>query len=101
MIGILFHMLNGLFANLGAINSWSPVLSAVTPSALFLLAAITMIWWVEIGAVSALSSRDDQPLAVPLREYGRAGERLQKRSRSNNAQRMPAPPRMMLGQHRR
>lgn len=47
MIGILFHMLNGLFANLGAINSWSPVLSAVTPSALFLLAAITMIWWVE------------------------------------------------------
>jgi lipopolysaccharide export system permease protein len=47
MIGILFHMLNGLFANLGAINSWSPVLSAVTPSALFLLAAITMIWSVE------------------------------------------------------
>jgi lipopolysaccharide export system permease protein len=47
MIGILFHMLNGLFANLGAINSWSPVLSAVTPSSLFLLAAITMIWWVE------------------------------------------------------
>jgi len=32
MVGILFHMLNGLFANLGAINSWSPVLSAVTPS---------------------------------------------------------------------
>ncbi|WP_374681839.1 LPS export ABC transporter permease LptG [Accumulibacter sp.] len=47
MIGILFHMLNGLFANLGAINSWSPLLSAVTPSVLFLLAAITMIWWVE------------------------------------------------------
>ncbi|WP_291990444.1 LPS export ABC transporter permease LptG [Candidatus Accumulibacter sp. ACC007] len=47
MIGILFHMLNGLFANLGAINSWSPLLSAVTPSLLFLLAAITMIWWVE------------------------------------------------------
>ena len=47
MIGILFHMLNGLFANLGAINSWSPLLSAVTPSLLFLLAVITMIWWVE------------------------------------------------------
>ena len=47
MIGILFHMLNGLFANLGAINSWSPLLSAVTPSLLFLLAAITLIWWVE------------------------------------------------------
>ncbi|MBK7675233.1 LPS export ABC transporter permease LptG [Accumulibacter sp.] len=47
MVGILFHMLNGLFSNLGAINSWSPLLSAATPSALFLLAAATMIWWVE------------------------------------------------------
>lgn len=47
MIGILFHMLNGLFSNLGAINSWSPVLSAATPSGLFLLAATAMIWWVE------------------------------------------------------
>lgn len=47
MIGILFYMLNGLFSNLGAINSWSPLLSAVTPSALFLLAAATLIWWTE------------------------------------------------------
>ncbi|MDR1934993.1 MAG: LPS export ABC transporter permease LptG, partial [Candidatus Accumulibacter sp.] len=29
MIGVLFHMLNGLFSNLGAINSWSPFLSAI------------------------------------------------------------------------
>lgn len=47
MIGVLFHMLNGLFSNLGAINSWSPMLSAVTPSVLFMLAATGMIWWVE------------------------------------------------------
>ena len=47
MIGVLFHMLNGLFSNLGAINSWSPVLSAVAPSALFMVAAVVMIWWVE------------------------------------------------------
>ena len=47
MIGVLFHMLNGLFSNLGAINSWSPMLSAIAPSALFLLAATAMIWWVE------------------------------------------------------
>ena len=47
MIGVLFHMLNGLFSNLGAINSWSPLLSALAPSALFLLAATAMIWWVE------------------------------------------------------
>lgn len=47
MIGVLFHMLNGLFSSLGAINSWSPFLSAIAPSALFMLAAIGMIAWVE------------------------------------------------------
>jgi lipopolysaccharide export system permease protein len=47
MIGVLFHMLNGLFSNLGAINSWSPALSAFAPSTLFMLAAAGMIWWVE------------------------------------------------------
>lgn len=47
MIGVTFHMLNGLFSNLGVINSWSPALSAATPSALFLFVAAVMIWWVE------------------------------------------------------
>ncbi len=47
MIGVFFHMLNGLFSNLGAINSWSPALSAAAPSALFMLAATVMIWWAE------------------------------------------------------
>lgn len=47
MLGIGFHMLNGLFSNLGVINEWTPFLSAVTPSALFLLGAGGMLWWVE------------------------------------------------------
>jgi lipopolysaccharide export system permease protein len=47
MLGITFHMLNGLFSNLGAINSWPPFFSAITPSALFLLAAAGMLWWSE------------------------------------------------------
>lgn len=47
MIGILFHMLNGLFSSLGVINSWPPFASAAAPSALFLLAATGMLWWVE------------------------------------------------------
>lgn len=47
MIGVFFHMLNGLFSNLGAINSWSPVVSAMAPSLLFMLAAVAMIWWFE------------------------------------------------------
>lgn len=47
MIGIAFHMLNGLFSHLGVINNWRPFFAAITPSALFLLAAAGMLWWVE------------------------------------------------------
>ena len=47
MIGVLFHTLNGLSSNLGAIHGWPPLLSAAAPSALFLLAAGLMIWRVE------------------------------------------------------
>lgn len=47
MLGILFHMLNGLFSHLGVINSWQPLLAAVTPSIMFLAAAAGMLWWVE------------------------------------------------------
>ncbi|MGE5467501.1 MAG: LPS export ABC transporter permease LptG [Ignavibacteria bacterium] len=47
MMGITFHMLNGLFSHLGVINSWRPFFSAITPSAIFLLAAASMLWWVE------------------------------------------------------
>ena len=47
MLGILFYALNGLFSNLGSINAWPPFASATAPSALFLLAAIGMLWWAE------------------------------------------------------
>jgi lipopolysaccharide export system permease protein len=47
MLGIGFHMLNGLFSNLGVINEWTPVLSAVMPSTIFLLGASGMLWWVD------------------------------------------------------
>lgn len=47
MLGILFHMLNGMFSHLGVINSWKPLVSAVTPSVIFLLAAGSLLWWVE------------------------------------------------------
>lgn len=47
MLGIGFHMLNGLFSSLGVINSWPPFFSAITPSVLFLLTATGMLWWVD------------------------------------------------------
>jgi lipopolysaccharide export system permease protein len=47
MIGIGFHMLNGLFSSLGLINNWPPLISALTPSLLFLGLASGMLAWVE------------------------------------------------------
>ena len=47
MLGILFQMLNGMFAHLGVLNSWRPLVAAITPSIMFLLAAAAMLWWVE------------------------------------------------------
>ena len=42
-----FHLLNGLFSNLGVINGWIPAVATLTPSIGFLLAAMGMMWWVE------------------------------------------------------
>lgn len=47
MLGVAFHLLNGLFSSLGVINSWPSMFAALTPSALFLMAAGVMTWWVE------------------------------------------------------
>lgn len=47
MIGLLFHLVNNLFSHVGLLNTWSPLMTALTPSALFLLAAIASLWWVE------------------------------------------------------
>lgn len=47
MLGVLFHFLNSLFSHLGVLERWPPIAPAVLPSALFLLAALAMMWWVE------------------------------------------------------
>ncbi|MDD3674348.1 LPS export ABC transporter permease LptG [Thauera propionica] len=47
MLGVGFHLLNGLFSNLGMINAWPPILAALTPSLIFLAAAAGMLHYVE------------------------------------------------------
>ena len=44
MLGLVFHLLNSLFAHLGAINTWPPFASAVAPALLFVLLALLMLW---------------------------------------------------------
>ena len=43
MIGALFYMLNGLVSSLGAINNWSPFVTAAMPMILFMGAAIALL----------------------------------------------------------
>jgi len=47
MLGIFFHMMNSLFSHLGLLQNWQPFVSAALPSAVFLGAAASMMWWVE------------------------------------------------------
>src|ERR1035437_2957880 len=47
MLGIVFHMRNSLFSQLGLLQNWSPLFSALLPSAVFLASAVSMMWWTE------------------------------------------------------
>ena len=47
MLGVLFYFLNRLFSHLGLLNDWPPFAAAITPTAIFLSVAITMMWWQE------------------------------------------------------
>jgi len=47
MLGIFFHMLNGLFAHIGLLQNWPPFAAAALPGTAFFLAALLMMWWVE------------------------------------------------------
>jgi lipopolysaccharide export system permease protein len=47
MLGIVFHMLNGLFAHIGLLQNWPPLAAAALPGAAFFMAAVLMMWWVE------------------------------------------------------
>jgi len=47
MLGVLFHMLNSLFSHLGLLQNWQPLLAALLPSMVFLMAAAAMMWWVD------------------------------------------------------
>lgn len=47
VLGLSFHFIGRLFSNLGALNEWSPLLSATAMSWLFLALALGMLWRTE------------------------------------------------------
>ncbi len=47
MIGVVFYLLNSVFAHIGLLNTWPPFITAVLPSLLFLTVAMAALWFVE------------------------------------------------------
>lgn len=47
MIGVSFQLINRLFSHIGMLNTWPPFATAVLPSALFLIAALMTLKWIE------------------------------------------------------
>jgi lipopolysaccharide export system permease protein len=47
VLGLSFHFIGRLFANVGALNDWSPLLSATAMTWMFLGLASWMIWRTE------------------------------------------------------
>jgi lipopolysaccharide export system permease protein len=47
MIGIVYQVFNRLFIHVGLLNDWPPILSATTPTLLFLVSGVGMLVWME------------------------------------------------------
>jgi len=47
MLGLAFHLLSRVFANLGVLHDWSPIFSAGFPTALFSISLVGLLWWLE------------------------------------------------------
>jgi lipopolysaccharide export system permease protein len=47
MLGVSFHLLNGLFSHLGLLNTWPSWISAGFPSFLAMAVALAMLAWVD------------------------------------------------------
>lgn len=47
MLGVLYQILNRTFVHLGTLNDWAPLFSAIMPTILFLIAGLTMLYYVD------------------------------------------------------
>ncbi len=47
MLGVMYQILNRVFAHLGLLNDWPPLFSAIMPTVMFLMAGVAMLHYVE------------------------------------------------------
>ncbi len=47
MLGVTYQIMNRVFIHLGVLNDWPPLMSAITPTILFLIAGLSMLFMIE------------------------------------------------------
>jgi len=47
LLGVFYQIMNRVFSHLGVLNDWPPLFSAITPTVLFLIAGLTLIFMTE------------------------------------------------------
>ena len=47
MLGVAYQILNRVFIHLGVLNDWPPLMSAITPTIIFLMAGLSMLFLIE------------------------------------------------------
>jgi len=47
LLGVVYQIMNRVFVHLGVLNDWPPLMSAITPTILFLLAGLSLIFIIE------------------------------------------------------
>jgi lipopolysaccharide export system permease protein len=47
MLGVVYQIMNRIFIHVGVLNDWPPLMSAITPTLLFLIAGLSMLFMIE------------------------------------------------------
>ncbi len=47
MLGVVYQIMNRVFIHLGVLNDWPPLMSAITPTILFLIAGLSLLFMIE------------------------------------------------------
>ncbi len=47
MLGLTFFLIGRLFCNLGVLNDWPPLFSAVSRWSIFIVVTASLLWWLE------------------------------------------------------
>ena len=47
MLGVVYQIMNRVFIHLGVLNDWPPLMSAIAPTILFLMAGLSMLFVID------------------------------------------------------